>query len=47
MDTLCGISSASLRDPFGYLWVLLSRQEDLRPAEKERRSRDLLVAEAK
>jgi PhnB protein len=34
-----GASSASMRDPFGHVWVLLSWQEDLAPAEMERRGR--------
>jgi PhnB protein len=33
-----GASSASLRDPFGHVWVLLSWKEDLEPAEMERRA---------
>ena len=37
-----GASSASLRDPFGHVWVLLTWMEDLEPAEMERRGRDLL-----
>jgi PhnB protein len=28
-----------MRDPFGHVWVLLSWQEDLAPAEMERRGR--------
>jgi PhnB protein len=34
-----GASSASLRDPFGHVWVLLSWREDPEPAEIERRAR--------
>jgi PhnB protein len=34
-----GANSASLRDPFGHVWVLLSWKEDLAPAEMERRAR--------
>ncbi len=34
-----GASSASLRDPFGHVWVLLSWREDPDPAEIERRAR--------
>lgn len=32
-----GASSASVRDPYGHVWVLLSWKEDLTPAEMERR----------
>jgi len=32
-----GANSASLRDPFGHVWVLLTWTEDLEPAEMERR----------
>ncbi|HEX3703987.1 MAG TPA: VOC family protein [Vicinamibacterales bacterium] len=32
-----GASSASVRDPFGHVWVLLSWRQDLSPAEMERR----------
>lgn len=32
-----GASSASVRDPFGHVWVLLSWKEDLSPTEMERR----------
>jgi PhnB protein len=41
-DMFYGANSASLRDPFGHVWVLLSWQEDLAPAEMERRGRALL-----
>jgi PhnB protein len=37
-----GASSASVRDPFGHVWVLLSWQTDLEPAEIERRGNALL-----
>jgi PhnB protein len=37
-----GASSASVRDPFGHVWVLLSWKEDLDPAEMERRGNELL-----
>jgi PhnB protein len=37
-----GASSASLRDPFGHVWVLLTWKDDLEPAEMERRGRELL-----
>jgi PhnB protein len=36
-DMFYGASSASVRDPFGHVWVLLSWKEDLPPAEMERR----------
>ena len=32
-----GASSASLRDPFGHVWVLLTWREDLGPEEIQRR----------
>jgi PhnB protein len=37
-----GANSASVRDPFGHVWVLLTWQEDLDPAEMERRGNALL-----
>ena len=37
-----GASSASLRDPFGHVWVLLTWQQDLEPAEMQRRGNALL-----
>jgi PhnB protein len=37
-----GANSASLRDPFGHVWVLLTWLEDLEPAEMERRGNALL-----
>ena len=37
-----GANSASLRDPFGHVWVFLSWREDLEPAEMERRGNALL-----
>jgi len=36
-DLFYGANSASLRDPFGHVWVLLSWKEDLDPAEIVRR----------
>ncbi|TPL58501.1 VOC family protein [Mesorhizobium sp. B2-4-2] len=38
-----GASSATVRDPFGHVWVLLSWREDLDPAEMERRGNALLA----
>jgi PhnB protein len=43
-DMFYGASSASVRDPFGHVWVLLSWKEDLPSAEMERRGRALLAA---
>jgi PhnB protein len=37
-----GANSASVRDPFGHVWVLLTWKEDLEPAEMERRGRAAL-----
>ncbi|MDX8448513.1 VOC family protein [Mesorhizobium captivum] len=37
-----GANSASVRDPFGHVWVLLTWKEDLSPAEIERRGRAAL-----
>jgi PhnB protein len=34
-----GASSASVRDPFGHVWVLPTWKEDLEPAEIERRGK--------
>jgi PhnB protein len=39
-----GASSASVRDPFGHVWVFLTWKEDLAPAEMERRGRVALGA---
>ena len=41
-DMFYGASSASVRDPFGHVWVLLSWREDLDPAEMERRGKEFL-----
>jgi PhnB protein len=45
--TFYGASSASVRDPFGHVWVILTWQEDLAPAEMERRGRASLNAATK
>jgi PhnB protein len=37
-----GANSASLRDPFGHVWVLLVWNEDLSPNEMERRGKAAL-----
>jgi PhnB protein len=42
-DMFYGANSASVRDPFGHVWVLLSWQNDLDPAEMERRGKALLA----
>jgi PhnB protein len=36
-DMFYGASACAVRDPFGHVWVLLSWNEDLDPAEIERR----------
>jgi PhnB protein len=41
-DLFYGASSASVRDPFGHVWVLLTWKEDLDPAEMERRGKTFL-----
>jgi PhnB protein len=41
-DMFYGANSASVRDPFGHIWVLLVWKEDLEPAEMERRGKTLL-----
>jgi PhnB protein len=41
-DMFYGANSASVRDPFGHVWVLLSWKQDLAPAEMERRGNALL-----
>jgi len=41
-DMFYGASSASLRDPFGHVWVLLTWQEDFNTAEIERRGNAFL-----
>jgi PhnB protein len=41
-DMFYGANSASLRDPFGHVWVLLSWKEDIDPAEIQRRGNALL-----
>ncbi len=41
-DMFYGANSASLRDPFGHVWVLLSWKEDLAPTEMERRGKAFL-----
>jgi PhnB protein len=44
-DMFYGANSASVRDPFGHVWVLLTWKEDLSPAEMERRGKAALGAE--
>lgn len=41
-DMFYGARSAMLRDPFGHLWVLLTRTEDLSSEEIARRGTELL-----
>jgi len=41
-DLFYGANSASVRDPFGHVWVLLAWKQDLEPAEIERRGNALL-----
>jgi PhnB protein len=41
-----GANSASTRDPFGHVWVLLSWKQDLAPAEMESRGNALLARQA-
>jgi PhnB protein len=41
-DMFYGASSASLRDPFGHVWVLLTWKDDLSPTEMERRGKAAL-----
>ncbi|HEY4212384.1 MAG TPA: VOC family protein [Steroidobacteraceae bacterium] len=38
VEMFYGASSASVRDPFGHVWVLLTWKEDLSPREMERRA---------
>lgn len=38
-----GAKSASLRDPFGHVWVLLTSRADLPPDEMERRGNTFLA----
>src|ERR1700743_119597 len=38
-----GASSASARDPYGHVWVMLTWKQDLEPAEIERRGKALLA----
>ncbi|HEX5462178.1 MAG TPA: VOC family protein [Steroidobacteraceae bacterium] len=46
MDMFYGASSASVRDPYGHVWVLLTWKEDLPPAEMERRGNAALRRES-
>jgi PhnB protein len=41
-DLFYGANSASVRDPFGHVWVLLTWNENLEPGEIERRGNALL-----
>src|SRR4051812_17986517 len=43
-DMFYGANSASVRDPYGHVWVLLTWKEDLTPAEMVRRGRELSKA---
>jgi PhnB protein len=42
-DMFYGASSASARDPYGHVWVLLTWKQDLDPAEMERRGNAFLA----
>ena len=46
-DMFYGANSASVRDPFGHVWVLLTWKEDLPPAEMERRGNAALSDKAR
>lgn len=46
-DMFYGANSASVRDPFGHVWVLLTWKEDLSPAEMERRGKAALGQDSK
>lgn len=46
-DMFYGANSASVRDPFGHVWVLLSWKEDLDPAEMQRRGNAALLASSR
>jgi PhnB protein len=35
-----GASAASVRDPFGHVWVLLTWKDDLSPSEMQRRAKE-------
>ena len=43
-DMFYGASIASVRDPYGHVWVLLMWKQDLDPREMERRGNTLLRA---
>ena len=43
-DMFYGASTASVRDPYGHVWVLLMWKQDLDPKEMERRGNTLLRA---
>jgi PhnB protein len=43
-DMFYGDRAGMLQDPFGHIWVLLTHQEDLDPAEIKRRGEALLGA---
>ena len=44
IQEFCGERMARLRDPFGHLWILSQRIEELSTEEKQRR-RDALLAQ--
>ncbi|MBL6852148.1 MAG: VOC family protein [Alphaproteobacteria bacterium] len=41
-DMFYGASSASVRDPYGHVWVMLVWKDDLSPTEMENRSKEAL-----
>lgn len=43
VDMFYGASSASVRDPFGHVWILLTWKEDLDPREMERRAQSVFA----
>jgi PhnB protein len=42
-----GANSASVRDPFGHVWVLLTWKEDLSPDEMQRRGKSAMAGSSK
>lgn len=42
-DQFYGDRSGRLRDPFGHIWVIATRREDLTPAEMNARLEDLMA----
>jgi len=47
VDMIWGDRFAQIRDPFGHLWSIATHQEEVTPAEMEKRSKEFYAQMAK